>query len=103
MGKAAPQESAEWAVGFDKTSFGFLGWMRSNGQLCLAGNLGGLVCNIANRWIKLNSLLGDLFSNYTSIRIMKHAATLDLDQFEDSVLIIRAPRQQTVGQFAALR
>jgi ATP-binding cassette subfamily B protein len=33
-----------------------------------------------------DSLLGDLFSNYTSIRIMKHAATLDLDQFEDSVL-----------------
>jgi ATP-binding cassette subfamily B protein len=26
-----------------------------------------------------DSLLGDLFSNYTSIRIMKHAATLDLD------------------------
>jgi ATP-binding cassette subfamily B protein len=39
-----------------------------------------------NRMINLDSLLGDLFSNYTSIRIMKHAATLDLDQFEDSVL-----------------
>jgi ATP-binding cassette subfamily B protein len=39
-----------------------------------------------NRMINLtDSLLGDLFSNYTSIRIMKHAATLDLDQFEDSV------------------
>jgi ATP-binding cassette subfamily B protein len=38
-----------------------------------------------NRMINLtDSLLGDL-SNYTSIRIMKHAATLDLDQFEDSV------------------
>jgi ATP-binding cassette subfamily B protein len=35
-----------------------------------------------NRMINLtDSLLGDLFSNYTSIRIMKHAATLDLDQF----------------------
>jgi ATP-binding cassette subfamily B protein len=33
-----------------------------------------------NRMINLtDSLLGDLFSNYTSIRI--HAATLDLDQF----------------------
>ncbi|MGA9649735.1 hypothetical protein [Pedobacter sp.] len=39
-----------------------------------------------NRMINLtDSLLGDLFSNYTSMRIMKHAATLDLDQFEDSV------------------
>jgi ATP-binding cassette subfamily B protein len=42
-----------------------------------------------NRMINLtDSLLGDLFSNYTSIRIMKHAATLDLDQFEDSVFLI---------------
>jgi ATP-binding cassette subfamily B protein len=41
-----------------------------------------------NRINLTDSLLGDLFSNYTSIRIMKHAATLDLDQFEDSVFTI---------------
>jgi ATP-binding cassette subfamily B protein len=47
-----------------------------------------------------DSLLGDLFSNYTSIRIMKHAATLDLDQFEDSVFYdkLERARQQTVGR-----
>jgi ATP-binding cassette subfamily B protein len=39
-----------------------------------------------NRMINLQ-FIGDLFSNYTSIRIMKHAATLDLDQFEDSVFL----------------
>jgi hypothetical protein len=32
----------------------------------------------------VDSLLGDLFSNHTSIQIMEHEATLDLDQFEDS-------------------
>src|SRR4051812_30208811 len=32
----------------------------------------------------MDSLLGDLFSNNTSIKIMTHAATLDLDQFENS-------------------
>jgi ATP-binding cassette subfamily B protein len=31
----------------------------------------------------IESLLGDLFSNHTSIRLMEHAATLDLYQFED--------------------
>jgi ATP-binding cassette subfamily B protein len=53
-----------------------------------------------NRMINLtDSLLGDLFSNYTSIRIMKHAATLDLDQFEDSVFYDKLERrQQTVGR-----
>jgi ATP-binding cassette subfamily B protein len=50
--------------------------------------------------INLTDSLGDLFSNYTSIRIMKHAATLDLDQFEDSVFYdkLERARQQTVGR-----
>jgi len=54
-----------------------------------------------NRAINLtDSLLGDLFSNYTSVRIMEHAATLDLDQFEDSVFYdkLERARQQTVGR-----
>jgi ATP-binding cassette subfamily B protein len=58
-----------------------------------------------NRMINLtDSLLGDLFSNYTSIRIMKHAATLDLDQFEDSVFYdkLERARQQTVGRTVLL-
>src|SRR6201999_115715 len=48
----------------------------------------------------MDSLLGDLFSNYTSVRIMEHAATLDLDQFEDSAFYdkLERARQQTVGR-----
>jgi len=50
--------------------------------------------------ILVDSLLGDLFSNYTSIKIMEHAATLDLDQFEDSAFYdkLERARQQTVGR-----
>lgn len=58
-----------------------------------------------NRMINLvDNLLGDLFSNYTSMRIMRHAATLDLDQFEDSVFYdkLERARQQTVGRSVLL-
>lgn len=48
----------------------------------------------------VDSLLGDLFANNTSVKIMKHAATLDLDQFEDAVFYdkLERARQQTVGR-----
>jgi ATP-binding cassette subfamily B protein len=54
-----------------------------------------------NRMINLlDGLLGDVFSNYTSMLIMRHATTLDLDQFEDSVFYdkLERARQQTVGR-----
>jgi len=60
-----------------------------------------IVTDALNRLINLtDSLLGDLFSNYTSVKIMKHAATLDLDQFEDSVFYdkLERARQQTIGR-----
>jgi ATP-binding cassette subfamily B protein len=52
----------------------------------------------------LDSLLGDLFANNTSIRIMEHAATLDLDQFEDSTFYdkLERARQQTIGRTVLL-
>ncbi|MEW6734736.1 MAG: ABC transporter ATP-binding protein [Acidobacteriota bacterium] len=55
----------------------------------------------------VESLLGDLFSNYTSIRLMEHAATLDLYHFEDAVFydqLERARRQSTnrIGLLAQL-
>jgi len=52
----------------------------------------------------LDSLLGDLFSNHTSVRIMQHAATLDLDQFEDATFYdkLERARQQTVGRTVLL-
>ncbi|MFD2147504.1 hypothetical protein [Mucilaginibacter antarcticus] len=48
----------------------------------------------------MDSLLGDRFGNYTSIKIMNHAATLDLDQFEDAVFYdkLERARQQTTGR-----
>jgi ATP-binding cassette subfamily B protein len=52
----------------------------------------------------MDSLLGDLFSNHTSVKIMEHAATLDLDQFEDSIFYdkLERARQQTVGRTVLL-
>ena len=55
----------------------------------------------------VESLLGDLFSNLTSIRLMEHAATLDLYKFEDPAFydqLERARRQTTsrIGLLAQL-
>ncbi|TKK69313.1 ABC transporter ATP-binding protein [Ilyomonas limi] len=52
----------------------------------------------------MDSLLGDLFSNHTSVKIMEHAATLDLDQFENSTFYdkLERARQQTTGRTALL-
>lgn len=52
----------------------------------------------------LDSLLGDLHANRSSIQIMQHAATLDLAQFEEPVFYdkLERARQQTVGRTALL-
>ncbi len=52
----------------------------------------------------VESLLGDLFSNYTSIRLMEHAATLDLEQFENPAFYdqLERARRQTVGRIGLL-
>ena len=52
----------------------------------------------------IDSLLGDLFANHTSVKIMEHAATLDLEQFEDSLFYdkLERARQQTVGRTVLL-
>ncbi|MDB4914102.1 MAG: transporter related [Gemmatimonadetes bacterium] len=55
----------------------------------------------------VESLLGDLFSNAMSVRLMRHAATLDLAQFEDPEFydhLERARRQTTarIGLIAML-
>jgi ATP-binding cassette subfamily B protein len=60
-----------------------------------------ILSDMLSRAIMLvDSLLGDLFSNYTSIQIMTHAAILDLDQFEDSNFYdkLERARQQTIGR-----
>ncbi len=52
----------------------------------------------------LESLLGDLFSNRMSVRLMEHAAALDLRHFEDPAFYDRLERarRQTVGRIALL-
>ncbi len=48
----------------------------------------------------LDSLLGDLFGNISSVRIMEHASKLDLEQFEDAIFYdkLERARQQTTGR-----
>ncbi|MDB5261363.1 MAG: transporter ATP-binding protein [Adhaeribacter sp.] len=48
----------------------------------------------------LDSLLGDLLANSTSVRLMEHAATLDLDQFEDANFYdkLERARRQTLSR-----
>jgi ATP-binding cassette, subfamily B, bacterial len=48
----------------------------------------------------LESLLGDLFANRTSVQLMQHAAQLDLEQFEDAEIYdkLERARRQTVGR-----
>ncbi|MGA9121326.1 MAG: ABC transporter ATP-binding protein [Bacteroidota bacterium] len=52
----------------------------------------------------VESLLGDLFSNHTSIRLMQHAATLDLYQFEDPAFYdqLERARRQTTNRIGLL-
>ncbi len=52
----------------------------------------------------LDTLLSERFSNVTSIRLMEHAATLDLEDFEDSELQDRLERarRQTAGRSSLL-
>jgi ATP-binding cassette subfamily B protein len=52
----------------------------------------------------VESLLGDLFSNHTSVRLMEHAATLDLAQFEDPAFYdqLERARRQTTGRIGLL-
>jgi ATP-binding cassette subfamily B protein len=48
----------------------------------------------------MESLLGDLFSNRVSVRLMEHAARLDVAQFEDADTYdhLERARRQTVGR-----
>ena len=52
----------------------------------------------------IESLLSDLFSNVMSVRLMEHAANLDLAQFEDPTFYdhLERARRQTVGRIALL-
>ncbi|NUQ21922.1 MAG: ABC transporter ATP-binding protein/permease, partial [Gemmatimonadaceae bacterium] len=53
----------------------------------------------------IEGLLGDLFSNHTSVRLMQHAASLDLEQLENPELYdeLERARQQTTGRLGLLK
>ncbi len=64
-----------------------------------------LLSDVISRGITLlDSLLGDLFSNETSVRLISHAATLDLYHFEDSKFYdkLERARRQTTGRSALM-
>src|SRR5919112_1705604 len=50
----------------------------------------------------LESLLGDLFANRTSVQLMQHAATLDLEQLENAEIYdkLERARRQTVNRIS---
>ena len=64
-----------------------------------------VLSDVLGRVVSLvDGLLSERFSNITSIRLMEHAATLDLEDFEDSELqdkLDRA-RRQTMGRMALI-
>ena len=64
-----------------------------------------LTTDVLNRFITLlDTMLGDLHSNASSIRIMQHAARLDLAQFEQPIFYdkLERARQQTTGRTVLL-
>ena len=93
---AAPSELAEWWDGGRLSHLGTL--------LLLEFGL-AVVSDVLGRIVSLiDSLLSERFNNATSVRLMEHAATLDLEDFEDSELqdkLDRA-RRQTMGRMTLL-
>jgi ATP-binding cassette subfamily B protein len=72
----------------------------------LAAELGlAVLSDVLGRLVSLlDGLLGEKFSNVTSVRLMQHAATLDLEDFEDSEqqdMLDRA-RRQTMGRMSLI-
>jgi ATP-binding cassette, subfamily B, bacterial len=76
-----------------------LGWL-------LASELGlAVLSDVSGRTVSLlDTLLGEKFTNATSVRLMEHAATLDLEDFEDSELQDRLERarRQTTGRMTLM-
>jgi ATP-binding cassette subfamily B protein len=64
-----------------------------------------VLSDVLGRLVSLvDSLLSEQFTNATSIRLMEHAATLDLEDFEDSELQDRLERarRQTTGRMVLM-
>jgi ATP-binding cassette, subfamily B, bacterial len=88
----APGGLGDWLA---SGRLGHLGWLLAIefGLAVLSDVLGRIVSLV-------DSLLSEQFTNATSVRLMEHAASLDLEDFEDSELQDRLDRarRQTMGR-----
>lgn len=82
----------------DWTHFGVWYWVGLEFVLAIVSSLLGRAINLTD------SLLGDLVNNDSSVRIIRHAATLDLYQFEDANFYdkLERARTQTAGRTALM-
>ncbi len=89
-------------LGFDSLSQAWQGGQLNHLLWLLAIEFGlAILSDLLGRMVSYaDSLLSELFTNATSVRLMEHAATLDLEDFEDPELqdkLDRA-RRQTMGR-----
>ena len=91
-GTGGPDRLGDWLA---SGRLDHLGWL-------LALELGlAVLSDVLGRVVSLlESLLSERFTNVTSVRLMEHAASLDLEDFEDSELQDRLERarRQTMGR-----
>lgn len=81
---ATPEPSLSYLSGLIATEFGVF-----------------IISDLLNRGIGLSdNLLGDMFANNSSVKLMEHAGKLDLAQFEDSQFYdkLERARRQTLGR-----
>src|SRR2546425_1080605 len=81
-----------------------LDWRYLGGLVLLELGIGVLGEVLARLSALLESLLGDLFSNRISVRLMQHAATLDIAQYEDAETYdhLERARRQTLGRIGLI-
>src|SRR5216683_870828 len=74
------------------------------GKLIIDGGIAVVGEGLARLSSLLESLLGDLFSNRISVRLMQHAATLDIAQYEDAETYdhLERARRQTLGRIGLI-
>jgi ATP-binding cassette subfamily B protein len=81
-----------------------LDWRYLGGLVALELGVGVAGEGLARLSALLESLLGDLFSNRISVRLMQHAATLDIAQYEDAETYdhLERARRQTLGRIGLI-
>ena len=83
---------------------GGIDWWHLGGLVALELGIAVAGEGLARLSSLLESLPGDLFSNRISVRLMQHAATLDLAQYEDPETYdhLERARRQTVGRIGLI-